>query len=100
MPYPTSRPHEWAKAPTAVALAVTALGALPAMIWGVVAGLWTFSTQDYGSFFGVLLIMAFLIGTPLAAFKAALGGKPRFALALTAPALSLYVVTALVGFGH
>lgn len=88
--------QKWTKTLSALALSVTALGAVLAAFWGLSAALWTYSTQDYGSFVVTLAITSFLIGTPLVGFKVMREGKPRRALALTVPALLIYGVALIL----
>jgi hypothetical protein len=88
--------REWAKAPAALAIAVSALGAVLAACWCLIAGLWTFSTAEYGAFFGVTATTAILIGAPVFGYKLASNGKPLLSLAVTVPALLLYCATLIV----
>lgn len=92
--------HSWAKAPAALAIAVTAFGAALAAVWCLIAGFWTFSTADYGSFAGVIVITALLIGAPVLGFRFAAKGKSLLSLAATSPALSLYCTTLILVLSH
>ncbi len=94
----SSRPgaHEWAKVPAVLAVVITALGAVLAAFWFLAAGLWSFSTGEYGEFVGITAIAAFLIGTPVLGFKLVSKGKRLLALVATVPALSLYGVTFII----
>ena len=90
------RTHDWAKAPAALAIAITALGAVMTAFWFLVAGLWTFSTGEYAAFVGITAIAAFLIGTPILGFMLASKRNSVLSLTATAPALLLYCVTVFV----
>lgn len=90
------RAHDWAKAPAALAIAITALGAVLAGFWFLVAGLWTFSTGAYAAFVGNAAIAAFLVGTPILGFMLASKRNSLLSLAATAPALLLYFFTLVV----
>jgi hypothetical protein len=63
----------------------------------LIAGIWTFSTKEYGDFSLVVAVAIILISTPIFSFKAASVGKHRLASALTIPALLLYA-TVLLAF--
>lgn len=90
------RAHDWEKAPAAVAIAITAVGAALAAFWFLIAGLWTFSTGEYGAFIGITAIAAFLIGSPIAGFMLASKRGSLPSLAATTPALLLYCFTLFV----
>lgn len=87
------RTNDWAKAPAALAIAITAVGAVLTAFWLLVAGLWTFSTGKYVVFIGITAIAAFLIGTPFLGFILASKRNSVLSLTVTAPALLLYCLT-------
>ena len=82
--------NRWAKAPVAFAIALTALGAVLAACWYLIAGLVMFSTQAYGWFIAATATTAMLIASPVLAFKLASKGKPVGSLAATLPVLLTY----------
>ncbi|CAN5141507.1 hypothetical protein BH09PSE1_BH09PSE1_09990 [soil metagenome] len=92
--------REWVKAPVALAIAITAFGAVLASFWCLIAGLWTLSTAEYGAFVGVTAITAFLIAAPVLGFKLASKGKLLLSLATTVPALLLYCIMIIVVLAH
>jgi len=85
--------HGWAKAPAAFSIAATAFGGVLAAFWCLIAGLWTFSTADYGAFAGITAITAVLLGSPVLGFQLASTGRMLWSLVATLPALLLYCAT-------
>ena len=93
-------PRDLSKALAGLALIATTFGAVCAALWGAIAGLWTFSTKDYGHFSIVIAVAIILIGTPFLSFRVASKGKHRLAMALTMPALFLYAAVLLALFSR
>lgn len=91
MSSPTRSP-QWLMVVSAMAILVTGLGGLFTLPWALIAGLWTFSTKEYADFASVVTVAVLLMGTPVFALRAALGGRMRLALIATVPALILYGV--------
>ncbi|MDQ8027457.1 MAG: hypothetical protein REJ23_01930 [Brevundimonas sp.] len=90
----------WGKAPAALAIVVTAFGAVLAALWCLIAGFWTFSTADYGSFAVVVAVTALLIGAPVMGFRLASKGRLLLSMTVTVPALLLYGAVLGVVLSH
>lgn len=71
-----------------------------AAFWFFIAGLWTFSTGEYGACVGITAIAAFLIGTPIAGLMLASKRGSLSSLAATTPALLLYRFTLFVALSR
>jgi hypothetical protein len=59
----------------------------------LIAGLWTFSTAEYGAFAGITIITAVLLASPVLGFHLASRGMMLWTLVATLPALFLYCAT-------
>lgn len=82
-----------AKAPAVFSIVATAFGGVLATFWCLIAGLWTFSTAEYGAFAGITTITAVLLGSPVLGFQLASRGRMMWSLVATLPALFLYCAT-------
>ena len=82
--------RDWLKAPAALAIVVTTLGAVLAAYWCLIAGLWTLATAEYGALAVIIAVTALLIGAPVLGYKLASKGKTALSLTATVPALLFY----------
>lgn len=88
-------PSALMKWPVALALVITTICAVFAVFWALIAGLWAFSTRDYGQFLVIVAIASLAIWTPVLGFKYARQDRFHLALAVMAPVLVLGLVLLL-----
>lgn len=84
------RNYNWKAGAAGAAITLAAIGGFFAAWWGLIAGLWTFSTGEFGPFAGVIAVTAILVAAPVISFRAISRSKYRLVFAVTIPALAIY----------